>query len=47
MGAIDRIIYAIGDKEVLPILSNGIKNLLAQNDWRQKYTAIMALSQIG
>lgn len=47
MGAIDRIIYSVGDKEVLPILSNSIKNLLAQPDWRCQYTAVMALSQIG
>lgn len=47
MGAIDRIIFSIGDKEVLPILSNAIKNLLSQPDWRYQYTAVMALSQIG
>lgn len=47
MGAIDRIIFSIGDKEIMPILSNTIKNLLAHPDWRYQYTAIMALSQIG
>lgn len=47
MGAIDRIIYAVGDKEVLPILSEGIKNLLSNPDWRYQYTAVMALSQVG
>ena len=47
MAAIDRIIFSIGDKEVLPILSNGIKSLLGQPDWRKNYTAVMALSQVG
>ena len=47
MGAIDRIIYSVGDKEVLPILSEGIKGLLANPDWRYQYTAVMALSQVG
>ena len=47
MGAIDRIIYSVGDKEVLPILSDGIKKLLEKPDWRYQYTAIMALSQVG
>ena len=47
MGAIDRIIFSVGDKEVLPILSEAIKELLKNPDWRHQYTAIMALSQIG
>lgn len=47
MGAIDRIIFAIGDKEVLPLLSEAIKELLKNPDWRYQYTAIMALSQVG
>ncbi|CAM6006157.1 unnamed protein product [Sphagnum balticum] len=47
MGAIDRLIYTIGDEELLPILSATIEKLLAENDWRYKYTAVMALSQIG
>jgi len=47
MGAIDRLIYVIGEEEMLPILSSTIEKLLQNNDWRYKYTAVMALSQIG
>lgn len=47
MGAIDRLIYVIGEEELLPILSATIERLLQNNDWRYKYTAVMALSQIG
>lgn len=47
MGAIDRIIYSVGDKQVLPILSDTIRELLKNPDWRYQYTSIMALSQIG
>lgn len=32
---------------MLPILSSTIEKLLQNNDWRYKYTAVMALSQIG
>jgi hypothetical protein len=47
MGAIDRLIYTIGEEELLPILSATIEQLLGNPDWRYKYTAVMALSQIG
>jgi hypothetical protein len=47
MGAIDRLIYVIGEEEILPILSATIEKLLTNADWRYKYTAVMALSQIG
>jgi hypothetical protein len=47
MNSIDRLICAVGDKEVLPLLSASIQKLLAHDDWRYKYTAIMALSQVG
>ena len=47
MGAIDRLIYVIGEEEMLPILSGTIEKLLQNPDWRYKYTAVMALSQIG
>jgi hypothetical protein len=47
MGAIDRLIYTIGEEELLPILSATIEKLLVNPDWRYKYTAVMALSQIG
>ncbi len=47
MNAIDRMISAIGEKELLPVLSLTIQKLLESNDWRYKYAAIMALSQTG
>ena len=47
MGAVDRLIYVIGEEEMLPILSSTIEKLLVNSDWRYKYTAVMALSQIG
>lgn len=47
MGAIDRLIYTIGEQEMLPVLSAAIELLITKPDWRCKYTAIMALSQIG
>lgn len=47
MGAIDRLIYTVGEEEMLPILSATIQQLLTNKDWRYKYTAVMALSQIG
>lgn len=47
MGAIDRLIYSVGEQEIMGILSETIQSLLGNNDWRYKYTAVMALSQIG
>jgi importin-5 len=47
MGAVDRLIASVGEEELLPVLSGTIQKMLEQNDWRYKYTAIMALSQIG
>lgn len=47
MAAIDRLIYAVGEAEIMPILSGVIQKLLVNPDWRYKYTAVMALSQIG
>ena len=32
---------------MLPVLSTTILQLLSNQDWRHKYTAVMALSQIG
>ena len=47
MGATDRLIASVGEEELLPVLSGTIQQMLQQNDWRYKYTAVMALSQIG
>ena len=44
MNAIDRIIDSVGDKETLPILSKTVEKLLAHQDWRYNYAAIMAIS---
>jgi importin-5 len=47
MGAIDRLIYSVGEEETMVLLSGTIQTLLASSDWRYKYTAVMALSQVG
>ena len=47
MKCIDRLIYSIGEEEILPILLATTSNLVANNDWRCKYSAVMALSQVG
>lgn len=47
MSSIDRLIECIGQKEMLPVLSPTVNQLLSHKDWRYKYAAIMALSQIG
>lgn len=44
MGAIDRIIGSIGEKEMLPIVSEKVQALLQHSDWRYKFAALMALS---
>ncbi|CAD8204866.1 unnamed protein product [Paramecium octaurelia] len=47
MSSIDRLIESIGDKEMLPVLSPIVNQLLQHQDWRYKYAAILALSQVG
>ena len=47
MSSIDRLIESIGEKEMLPILSLLVHQLLQHQDWRYKYASIMALSQVG
>jgi HEAT repeat protein len=47
MSSIDRLIECIGEKDMLPILSGIVQQLFQHQDWRYKYAAIMALSQVG
>ena len=47
MTSVDRLIAAVGEKEMLPILSVAVQKMLTMNDWRYKYASIMALSQTG
>lgn len=47
MNAIDRLIAALGEKELLPVLSVTVQQLLENPDWRYIYAAIMSLSQTG
>lgn len=47
MDAIDRLIAAVGEQELLPLLSMTVEKMLASADWRYKYAAVMALSQVG
>lgn len=44
MSSINRLISTVGDKEVLPVISALVQQLLSSSDWRQQYTAVMALS---
>jgi len=47
-GCVDRLISAIGDDIMLPILSTLVLTSLSNDqDWRYKNAALMALSQIG
>ena len=47
MSSIDRLIDCLGEKVMLPILSGVVQQLFQHQDWRYKYSAIMALSQVG
>lgn len=47
MSSIDRLIESLGEKEMLPILSSLVQQLFQHQDWRYKYSAVMALSQVG
>jgi hypothetical protein len=47
MSAVDRLISAIGEKIMLPILSQIVQISLQHNDWRYQNAAIMSLSQVG
>lgn len=44
---IDRLINCIGEREIFPILKVITSKLLANSDWRYKYSAVTVLSQIG
>jgi hypothetical protein len=47
MNAIDRLIYVIGEEEMLPIIYSFIEQLLMNQNWKYHYSATMTLSQIG
>jgi hypothetical protein len=47
MDAVDRLISAVGEQEMLPLLWTTVQKMLGHQDWRYKYAAVMALSQIG
>lgn len=47
MSAIDRLIAAIGQKVMLPVLSQIVQISLSHTDWRYQNAAIMSLSQVG
>jgi hypothetical protein len=47
MDAVDRLISCVGEQEILPVLWTTVQKMLVHQDWRYKYAAVMALSQIG
>jgi hypothetical protein len=47
MDAVDRLISSVGETEMLPLLWATVQRMLNHQDWRYKYAAVMALSQIG
>ncbi len=46
MSCIDRLTRCLGEKIMIPSLSNTISSLFQLPDWRAPYAAIMALSQV-
>ena len=47
MDLFNRITRSIGEEQTLPPFFNMLKSLVESKDWRYKYSAIMALSQVG
>ena len=47
METLNRLISAMGQKQILPLLSKLAQKMFLQDDWRYKHAAIMALSQVG
>lgn len=47
MNCIDRLIAHVGSKIMLPQVSSCVQSLLAQDGWKYKNAALMALSQVG
>jgi len=43
----NRIIATLGQEESLPALSAMLQDMVNTNNWRYKYSALMALSQVG
>jgi len=44
---IDRLALALGGKTIIPVLFAHVGNLLKHQDWRQRHTALMAISNVG
>merc|ERR1712048_717860 len=47
MNCIDRLIAHVGNKVMLPHLSDCVAKMLNSDDWKMKNAALMALSQVG
>ena len=45
--SLDRISLAMKGKNLVPVLFGIISNMLGNGDWKQRYTALMAISIIG
>jgi hypothetical protein len=46
MNSIDRLISALSENEMIPLLSQIVQRMLAEPDWRYVHAAILALSQV-
>lgn len=47
MDFIDRLILIVGEEKMIPFLSNYIKKMLNDQNWKMKHAAIMTISQLG
>lgn len=47
MQIVDRIIVGLGHELALPVLSNLFVEMMQMDDWRYRFSALMALSQVG
>eukprot|EP01103_Thecamoeba_quadrilineata_P011595 TRINITY_DN279_c0_g1_i1.p1 TRINITY_DN279_c0_g1~~TRINITY_DN279_c0_g1_i1.p1 ORF type:complete len:1093 (+),score=229.45 TRINITY_DN279_c0_g1_i1:45-3323(+) len=45
--SLDRLSIALGGNTLAPILFNTLPQLLSNEDWRQRYAALMAISVVG
>lgn len=45
--ALDRLACGLGGKSVLPHIISTLPSMLLQEDWKQRYAALMAISAIG
>ena len=47
MNLLNKIIPSLGQEKTLPLLSSLLQDMVEKNDWRYKYSALMALSQVA